>query len=117
MRKRKPEKTRKQIARHNRNLQDAAMSIFINKMKYKAAWCNVEIEYTERFQPTTSICNVCGYVLGYPLDPSIKEWDCPNCNTHLDRDINAALVMDKRCEGNLPVCDKEPGSLNTEKVA
>ena len=43
----------------------------------------------DRWYPSSKTCNCCGYKMG-DMDLSIREWDCPDCNTHHDRDLNAA---------------------------
>ncbi|MDZ8260341.1 zinc ribbon domain-containing protein [Nostoc sp. ChiQUE01b] len=43
-----------------------------------------------RFFPSSKTCSCCGYVLD-ELTLDIREWDCPSCKTHHDRDGNATL--------------------------
>lgn len=44
----------------------------------------------DRFFPSSKKCSCCGHVMDeLPLD--VREWDCPRCTTHHDRDGNAAL--------------------------
>ncbi len=39
--------------------------------------------------PSSKLCSACGEVLAsLPLD--VREWDCPVCGAHHDRDVNAA---------------------------
>lgn len=39
---------------------------------------------------TSKTCHVCGYV-NPKVVVGVDEWDCPNCGSHHDRDVNAAL--------------------------
>ncbi|BAY48703.1 transposase, IS605 OrfB family protein [Scytonema sp. HK-05] len=43
-----------------------------------------------RFFPSSKMCSCCGHVLD-ELTLLFREWDCPKCETHHDRDGNAAL--------------------------
>jgi transposase len=36
------------------------------------------------------MCNQCGYKNTDTKDLAVREWDCPICKTHHDRDLNAA---------------------------
>lgn len=39
---------------------------------------------------TTRTCHVCSHVVEGGIHPSIREWDCPQCETHHHRDENAS---------------------------
>lgn len=71
-------------------LNDAAMSDFISKLKYKAERSRIPILPIGMFEPTSQLCSECGaqYPLAKNLD--VRDWICPRCGTHHDRDINAA---------------------------
>ena len=44
----------------------------------------------DRFAPTTQTCSICGTPNGRkPLN--IREWVCAGCQSHVDRDLNAAV--------------------------
>ena len=59
-------------------------------LKKKLEWYGKEIIKVDKFYPSSQICSCCGKPTGKkPLD--IREWDCPYCGTHHDRDINAAI--------------------------
>lgn len=57
-------------------------------LEYKAAWYGKSVIAVSPYK-TSQRCSVCGYDDGkHELD--IREWTCPHCYTHHDRDINAA---------------------------
>lgn len=62
-------------------------------LKYKAKNKNKIFRKSYRFYPSTKICNNCkteSEIFKGPQSLSIRDWICPTCGTHHDRDINAA---------------------------
>jgi putative transposase len=76
------------------SISDAGWSSFITKLEYKAEWIGKTILKIGRFEPSSKLCNVCGYH-NSNLTLDIREWFCPDCKTKHDRDINAAINIKK----------------------
>jgi putative transposase len=77
-------------------ISDVGWGMFVNFIDYKLQQRSGKLIEIGRFFPSSKTCSCCGYLVDeLPLD--IREWYCPNCNTHHDRDINAALNI--RTEG------------------
>ena len=70
-------------------LSDAAFSSFISKLSYKLERRGGYLVKVGRFFPSSKMCSSCDYVMEH-LALSMREWYCPNCTAHHDRDINAA---------------------------
>jgi transposase len=43
-----------------------------------------------RFEPSSKTCSRCGYIK-HDLTLKDREWLCPVCGEHHDRDVNAAI--------------------------
>ena len=71
-------------------LSDVSMGNILQMLKYKADWYGREIQAIDKWTPSSKKCSCCGYVLP-KLSLSVREWDCPECGTHHDRDVNAAI--------------------------
>ena len=50
----------------------------------------LEIYIIDRFYASSQLCSCCGHKNPEIKDLSVREWTCPACGTHHDRDINAA---------------------------
>ena len=73
-----------------KSYQDVAQSEFVRMLEYKAKWYGKTISKVDRFYPSSQLCSECGYKNPALKDTNIREYNCPICGTHHDRDINAA---------------------------
>lgn len=70
-------------------LSDAAMGTILAMINYKSQWYNRELHAINRWTSSSKRCSCCGYILP-KLSLSVREWTCPVCKTHHDRDENAS---------------------------
>lgn len=72
------------------SIQSAAWSEFVRQLEYKAELYGKNVVYIGRFEPSSKTCSKCGYI-NSELTLAIREWTCPQCGEHHDRDVNAAI--------------------------
>ena len=75
-------------------VSDAAWYSFVLKLTYKAVWFGKTVLKIDQWEPSSKTCNICGYK-NKELTLKVREWQCPECNTMHDRDINAAINIKK----------------------
>ena len=73
-----------------KSIADVSWSEFVRQLEYKADWYGREIIKIDTWFPSSQICSNCGHKDGKKA-LSIREWTCPNCGVHHERDINAAI--------------------------
>jgi len=73
-----------------KSIADASWSEFVRQLQYKADWYGRKIIKIDSWYPSSQICSGCGHKDGKKA-LSVREWTCPECDMHHDRDINAAI--------------------------
>lgn len=75
-------------------ISDSAWYGFVSKLMYKAEKLGKTVLKIGMWEPSSKNCSVCG-CHNKDLTLDIREWQCPECKTNHDRDINAAINIKK----------------------
>ena len=60
-------------------------------LEYKCKWQNKKLLTINRYYPSSQVCSVCGYKNSKLKDLAIRNWECPECGSLHNRDINASV--------------------------
>lgn len=115
---------RKKNKGFNRSILNAGFYSFKTKLEHKAQQNGKEVVTIGRFYASSQTCSVCGAKNKKVKNLKVREWTCPECGTHHDRDVNAAknirneAIRIKNDKGeptpkNLPRCNRKVKSAET----
>ena len=93
------------MANHKRHCGKSISRInfgmFRTMLKYKLEEKNKLLLVADKFFPSSQLCSVCGYQNHELKNLKIRNWTCPECKTEHNRDINAAINLQKLYEPRL----------------
>ena len=75
------------LARH---IADSSWGELRRQLEYKSLWRGRVLLTVDRFYASSQMCGNCGFKNPAVKDLSVREWVCPECGHHHDRDLNAA---------------------------
>ena len=102
-----------------KSIVDCSRYSFINMLQYKGEWYGCKIHQINRWYPSSKTCSNCNFIVD-SLPLNVREWDCPICHTHHDRDINAAINILKEGKrelsaGTVDYTDRESVRIRRSK--
>jgi putative transposase len=94
-----------------RSVANAAPGELRRQITYKARWAGRTLSVVDRWYPSSKTCSTCSAV-NKTLQLKQRRWSCPACGAEHDRDINAALNIER--EGLRLIGCKAPVALPAE---
>lgn len=73
-----------------RKISDLSYGEFVQILEWEALKNGSKVVKIDRFAPSSKACHCCGFI-NDNLTLNDRNWVCPSCGEHLDRDVNAAI--------------------------
>jgi len=73
-----------------KSISDVSWGEFVRQLQYKSYWYGKIIKQIDTYYASSQICSECKYKNIDVKDLSVREWECPECHTVHDRDVNAS---------------------------
>ena len=70
-------------------ISDVSFGALAQQLEYKCDWYGKTLVRVDRWFPSSKVCSACGHICESML-LEVRDWTCPECGTHHDRDENAA---------------------------
>ena len=80
-----------QALNFGKSVSDNGWGMFTEFLQYKLEELGKRLVRIDKFFASSQLCSICGYQNPETKDLSVREWTCPCCQTHHDRDTNAAV--------------------------
>ena len=74
-----------------KSISDNGWAMFTQMLEYKLEWQGKTLVRIDKWYSSSQLCSVCGYQNSETKNLSVREWTCPTCGVHHDRDHNAAI--------------------------
>ena len=84
-------KAMSQALHFGKSVSDNGWGMFVTFLQYKLEEMGKKLVKVDKFFASSQTCHVCGYKNIKTKNLSVRVWDCPECGTHHDRDVNAAI--------------------------
>lgn len=80
-----------QALNFGKSVSDNGWGMFLSFLSYKLEEQGKSFIKVDKYFPSSQLCSVCGCKNSITKDLSVREWICPDCGTHHNRDMNAAI--------------------------
>jgi putative transposase len=87
-------------ARLARAISDVGFHEFRRQLQYKAKRYGTQLVLADRWYPSSKLCSACGDRYA-TLGLGERTWTCAACGAHHDRDVNAAINLQRLATGAL----------------
>ena len=84
-----------QALHFGKSVSDNGWGMFLRFVEYKLDEQGKDLVKVARAYPSSQLCHMCGYRNKKTKNLGIREWTCPVCGAHHDRDWNAAINIRK----------------------